>query len=143
MNRTTISALAALAGPVVGSLTDTTDIQSTDNGRPRAELLRPALSGRAFTHVRFGPLGWARETCELVGMLRVLAARWLGLPAGAGQHFLLDTGTLNVLDHYRGIPAPKTWNPSLAGYVSLIVQRKRDAAWTATTPSHVGGRRHG
>jgi broad specificity phosphatase PhoE len=27
-------------------------------------------------------------------VLRVLAARWIGLPAGGGQHFLLDTGTL-------------------------------------------------
>jgi broad specificity phosphatase PhoE len=43
-------------------------------------------------------------------VLRVLVARWLGLPAGAGQHFLLDTGTLNVLGYYRGIPAIKTWN---------------------------------
>ena len=43
-------------------------------------------------------------------VLRVLAARWLGLPAGAGQHFLLDTGTLNVLGDYRGIPAVKVWN---------------------------------
>ena len=43
-------------------------------------------------------------------LLRVLVARWLGLPAGAGQHFLLDTGTLNVLGDYRGIPAVKTWN---------------------------------
>jgi probable phosphoglycerate mutase len=46
-------------------------------------------------------------------VLRVLAARWLGLPAGAGQHFLLDTGTLSVLDYYRGIPAVKTWNAPL------------------------------
>src|SRR5512134_2189323 len=38
-------------------------------------------------------------------VLRVLVARWLGFPARAGQHFLLDTGTLNVLAHYRGIPA--------------------------------------
>jgi probable phosphoglycerate mutase len=45
----------------------------------------------------------------------VLAARWLGLPAGAGQHFLLDTGTLSVLGYYRGIPAVKTWNAPLAG----------------------------
>jgi probable phosphoglycerate mutase len=43
-------------------------------------------------------------------VLRVLVARWLGLPAGAGQHFLLDTGTLNVLGYYRGIPAVKIWN---------------------------------
>ena len=48
-------------------------------------------------------------------VLRVLAARWLGLPAGAGQLFLLDTGTLNVLGYYRGAPALKTWNaPVLA-----------------------------
>jgi broad specificity phosphatase PhoE len=26
----------------------------------------------------------------------VLATRWIGLPAGAGQHFLLNTGTLGV-----------------------------------------------
>ena len=47
-------------------------------------------------------------------VLRVLAARWIGLPAGAGQHFLLDTGTLNVLGYYRGIAAVKMWNAPLA-----------------------------
>jgi broad specificity phosphatase PhoE len=46
-------------------------------------------------------------------LLRVLVARWLGLPAGAGQHFLLDTGTLCVLDHYQDIPAISVWNRSL------------------------------
>jgi probable phosphoglycerate mutase len=43
-------------------------------------------------------------------LLRVLAARWIGLPACAGQHFLLDTGTLCVLGYYRGIPAVRIWN---------------------------------
>ncbi len=43
-------------------------------------------------------------------LLRVLGARWIGLPPGAGQHFLLDTGTLDVLDYYRGAPAIKIWN---------------------------------
>jgi broad specificity phosphatase PhoE len=43
-------------------------------------------------------------------VLRVLVARWLGLPASAGRLFLLDTGTLNVLSYYRGLPALKTWN---------------------------------
>jgi probable phosphoglycerate mutase len=41
---------------------------------------------------------------------RVFAARWLGLPAASGCHFLLDTATLNVLSYYRGIPAVKRWN---------------------------------
>jgi probable phosphoglycerate mutase len=43
-------------------------------------------------------------------VLRVFAARWIGLPAGGGQHFLLNTGTLSVLGYYRGIPAVRTWN---------------------------------
>lgn len=40
-------------------------------------------------------------------VLRVLVARWLGLPAGAGQHFPLDPGALCVLGCYRDIPAVK------------------------------------
>ena len=43
-------------------------------------------------------------------ILRVLAARWLGLSASAGCHFMLDTATLSVLSYYRGIPAVKRWN---------------------------------
>jgi broad specificity phosphatase PhoE len=60
-------------------------------------------------------------------VLRVLVARWLGLPAGAGQHFLLDTGTVSVLDDYRGIPALKTWNAPLVGYVSPIARHGSEA----------------
>jgi broad specificity phosphatase PhoE len=48
-------------------------------------------------------------------VLRVLAARWIGLPASAGQHFLLDTGTLCVLGFYRDVPAVRVWNGPLAG----------------------------
>ena len=48
-------------------------------------------------------------------VLRVLAARWIGLPVDAGQHFLLDTGTLCVLGYYRNIPAVKVWNGSFIG----------------------------
>ena len=43
----------------------------------------------------------------------MLAARWIGLPAGGGQHFLLDTGTLCVLGYYREIPAVRIWNGPL------------------------------
>ena len=46
-------------------------------------------------------------------VLRVLVARWLGRPAGDGQHFLLDTGTLCVLGYYRDIPAVRVWNGPL------------------------------
>jgi broad specificity phosphatase PhoE len=55
--------------------------------------------------------------------LRVLVARWLGLPPGAGQHFLLDTGTLSVLADYHGIPALKTWNAPVTGYVSPTAEQ--------------------
>jgi broad specificity phosphatase PhoE len=44
---------------------------------------------------------------------RVFAARWLGLPASAGSHFLLDPGTVSVLSHYRSVPAVKSWNAPL------------------------------
>jgi broad specificity phosphatase PhoE len=46
-------------------------------------------------------------------VLRVLAARWIGLPPSHGQHFLLDTGTLCVLGHYRDVPALRIWNGPL------------------------------
>ncbi len=61
-------------------------------------------------------------------VLRVLAARWLGLPAGDGQHFLLDTGTLNVLAYYRGIPAVKIWNGPLVSEGGDSLGRG-DAPW--------------
>ena len=46
-------------------------------------------------------------------MLRVFVARWIGLPPGGGQHFLLNTGTLCVLGYYRKIPAVRIWNGPL------------------------------
>ena len=45
-------------------------------------------------------------------VLRVLAARWLGLAPSAGAHFLLDTATVCVLNSYGGIAALKRWNVS-------------------------------
>ena len=43
-------------------------------------------------------------------LLRVLAARWIGLPPSAGQHLLLDTSTVGVLGYYQTVPAMKRWN---------------------------------
>jgi len=46
-------------------------------------------------------------------VFRVLVARWIGLTPAAGQHFLLDTATLNVLGYYGDSPAVKIWNAPL------------------------------
>lgn len=55
-------------------------------------------------------------------LLRVLAARWIGLGPSEGQRFLLDTGTLSVLGDYFGVPAVKIWNTSfVAGEVAARV----------------------
>lgn len=42
--------------------------------------------------------------------LRVLTARWLGLPATDGRLFRLDTGTLSVLGHERENAVVLRWN---------------------------------
>jgi len=46
-------------------------------------------------------------------VLRAFGARWLGLPASAGSHFLLETATLCVLSSYHDVPAVKRWNAPL------------------------------
>jgi len=42
--------------------------------------------------------------------LRVLTARWLGLPASEGRLFALDPGTISVLSHERENPVIRRWN---------------------------------
>lgn len=46
-------------------------------------------------------------------VLRVFAARWIGLPASGGQHFVLGTGALSILGYYHDIPAVRIWNAPL------------------------------
>ncbi|HZC69137.1 MAG TPA: histidine phosphatase family protein [Jatrophihabitans sp.] len=41
---------------------------------------------------------------------RVLAARWIGLPAAGGAHLLLGTAALAVLGAQYGVPAIVRWN---------------------------------
>jgi broad specificity phosphatase PhoE len=45
-------------------------------------------------------------------LLRVYAARWLGLEPGAARYLLLDTASLSILgyDHNRFEPAIRRWN---------------------------------
>ena len=43
-------------------------------------------------------------------VLRVLTARWLGLPASYGRLFRLDTGTMSTLSFEHEDPVIATWN---------------------------------
>lgn len=44
--------------------------------------------------------------------LRVLAARWLGLPPQAGAHFVLDTASISILGYEHDLTEPvlRRWN---------------------------------
>jgi broad specificity phosphatase PhoE len=43
-------------------------------------------------------------------LLRILTARWLGLPPESGQRFKLGTAALSVLSWEYGMPAVEIWN---------------------------------
>ena len=47
--------------------------------------------------------------------LRVLAARWIGLEAKAGQHFYLGTASLSIIcyEHNRRDPVIRLWNEQI------------------------------
>ena len=46
-------------------------------------------------------------------VLRILAARWLGLEPAAGRLFALDPATLSTLGHEREQSVLRSWNAAL------------------------------
>jgi broad specificity phosphatase PhoE len=62
---------------------------------------------------RCRPINERGEDVSLFGhghMSRVIAARWLGLPATDGRLFALHAGSLSILGHERETPVIEFWN---------------------------------
>jgi len=80
------------------------------DGRPGGEA--PEQVGARVNRVIARRRATSGDTALFVHchLLRVFAARWIGLPAGGGQHFLLNPGTLSVLGYYHEIAAVRIWN---------------------------------
>jgi broad specificity phosphatase PhoE len=55
-------------------------------------------------------------------LLRVLTARYLGLPAGAGAHFQLGTGTLCELGREHGRPVVSLWNAPASAVIPALAR---------------------
>jgi probable phosphoglycerate mutase len=69
-----------------------------------------ARADRIVARVRAGHVGSDALVFAHGHLLRVLAARWLGLAPESGGLFALDTGTISVLGWERATPVVQTWN---------------------------------
>ena len=69
-----------------------------------------ARADRVVAAVRTDPAAGDALVFAHGHLLRVLAARWLGLAPTAGRRFALDTATISVLGWERGSPVVQTWN---------------------------------
>lgn len=57
-------------------------------------------------------------------ILRTVTARWLGLPAGGGRHFVLDTASVSVLgyEHTAAEPVIRSWNDTERAAIPLATR---------------------
>jgi len=89
---------------------DRADWSLWEHGVPEGE--RPAEVGRRVDRVIERTRRQEGDAlCVAHGhVLRVLAARWLGLPPVAGRLFLLSVGAVSVLGWEGNAPAVELWN---------------------------------
>ena len=88
------------------------DWQLFRDGCPGGESL-PQISARADrVCARLRAVAGAVLVFSSSHLLRVLAARWLGLPAASGACFVLDTASISVLGYEHGLTEPviRRWN---------------------------------
>jgi probable phosphoglycerate mutase len=86
------------SGPVPGG--ETAEQVGARADRILSEIASSGLTILVFSHGHF---------------LRVLAARWLGLPPTDGRLFKLDTATVSVLGYEREQRVLMSWNQSCTG----------------------------
>jgi broad specificity phosphatase PhoE len=67
-----------------------------------------ARADRVIDELR--PLGGDALVFAHGHLLRVLAARWVGLEPGDGRLFALDPGTISILGYERETPVIRVWN---------------------------------
>lgn len=80
---------------------------------PNGETSDEVASRADRVLARCQPIIGQGEDVSLFGhghMSRVIAARWLELPATDGQHFALGAGSLSILGHERETPVIELWN---------------------------------
>jgi len=81
-----------------------------DDGVPDGERASD-VGRRADRVIERARLGGGDTLCVAHGhLLRVLTARWLGLPPVAGRLFLLEAGSVGVLGWELDWPAVEAWN---------------------------------
>lgn len=66
-------------------------------------------------------------------VLRILAARWLGLPASYGSALILDPAGIGLLDSEHDLPVLRRWNTTAAD-LGLQAGLRRDHAAAAAPP---------
>jgi len=85
------------------------DVATVDEGLREWDY--GVYEGKTTPEIRKEHPGWSVWKDEIVGgEPRILAARWIGLPATGGSLFGLGTGSLSVLAFERETRVIKRWN---------------------------------